>query len=562
MSSNNPQRFAAYGYCATEGRRYPALSTGAMITSPHHRATLAGLDVLRRGGTAIDAAIAVSSVLAVVYPQMCTLGGDAFWLIWNAHAGELKALNASGRSGLRATREYYRSQGLGSIPPRGYLAANTVPGLVSGWDAALTFNRTALGGALPLSVLLQDAITLARDGWPVASSLAHWQRVNCDRTDSTFRHLQRFDGFAKAYLKADGEPYQTGEVLRLPDLAQTLGTLATEGPGSFYRGGIAAALLADLKAHDGLLVAEDFEAHQADWVEPIRVGYRDCEAYNFPPNTQGLASLAILNQLNHFDLGKIAEGSADYYHLLIEASKQAFADRDQWLTDPAFIDIPLNELLSPERGARQARRIDPGRAQRDVRPLDPHGDTVWFGVVDAQGNAVSLIQSVYHDFGSAVVPKGTGVILQNRGSFFSLDDRAVNRLEPRKRCFHTLNPAMMFRNGKPLLVYGTMGGEGQPQTQAAIATRIIDYRMTPAEAIEAPRWLHGRTWGAASNSTRFESRIPPAVTDELARRGHPVERVANYTDAMGHAGAILIDPDTAVLHGASDPRSDGLAACL
>ena len=248
------------------------------------------------------------------------------------------------------------------------------------------------------------------------------------------------------------------------------------------------------------------------------------------------------------------------YHLLIEATKEAFIDRDRYLTDPDFHPIPLDHLLSAEHAAAQAARIRMDRAAGPLPPLDPKGDTVWFGVVDSDGNAVSLIQSIYHDFGSGIVPGGTGVILQNRGSFFSLSDTHVNRLEPRKRCFHTLNPAMLFKEGRPWLVYGTMGGEGQPQTQAAIATRIVDYGLTPAEAVAAPRWLHGRTWGAASNDTKVESRVPQSVRDELSRRGHPVRAVDDYTDVMGHAGAILIDAATGVLQGASDPRSDGLAA--
>lgn len=540
------------------------MSCNGMVTSPHYLATQSGVRVLREGGTAVDAAIAVSSVLAVVYPQMCTLGGDAFWLIWNAGKNngkaELRALNASGRSGAAATREFYLSKGLSAIPPRGYLAANTVPGLVSGWAEALAYSGSSLGSMQKLTNLLADAIGYARDGTPVSTSLSHWLTVNCDRSDNTFRHLQRFAGFASAYLKPGGEPYRVGEILSLPALANTLAAIAQSGPEVFYRGEIANAMVADLQANQGVLSLEDFAEHQANWVEPIQVPYRDCVAYNFPPNTQGMASLAILNILNQFDLNAIPEGSADYYHLLIEASKQAFADRDRWLADPDFINIPLRQLLSSAHGKLQAARIRFDRTGRDIAPLDPHGDTVWFGVVDHDGNAVSLIQSVYHDFGSAIVPPGTGVILQNRGSFFSLDPNAVNRLEPRKRCFHTLNPAMLFKDGQPLLVYGTMGGEGQPQTQAAIATRVIDYRMTPAEAIEAPRWLHGRTWGATTNATRFESRISQSVTDELARRGHPVQRVEGFTDAMGHAGAIYIEPQTGVRYGANDPRSDGSSA--
>lgn len=273
-----------------------------------------------------------------------------------------------------------------------------------------------------------------------------------------------------------------------------------------------------------------------------------------------MASLEILNILNQFDIKQIKEGSADYYHLVIEAVKEAFIDRDRYLTDPDFADIPLNYLLSQKHAKDQAARIDMTKAAGKNAPLDPKGDTVWIGVVDKEGNAVSLIQSIYHDFGSGIVAGDTGVLLQNRGSFFSLDKTHINHLEPKKRTFHTLNPAMLLKNGKPYLVYGTMGGEGQPQTQAAMVTRIVDYGMTPQEAITAPRWLYGRTWGASSNDLKLEGRISKNVADTLSHRGHPVRMVENFTDTMGHAGAILVNQDTGVLQGGYDPRGDGLAA--
>ncbi len=547
-------------YCATPGQRHDPMTTRAMVTSPHYLATQSGVHVLRSGGNAVDAAIAVAATLAVVYPQMCALGGDSFWLVWNAHTRELRALNASGRSGERVTRAHYAALGHDTIPPRGYLAANTVPGVVSGWDEAWRWSQATMPSTRRWAELFDDAIAYAEGGAPVTPSLAHWLAVDVDPADERFRALQRFEGFRRAFLKPDGSAWTVGEVLRQPDLARTLRVLARDGSAAFYRGEIAQRIVADLQANGGLLTLDDFATHRADWVAPISVPYRDTVAYNFPPNTQGTASLAILNILNRFDLSTIEEGSADYYHLLIEATKEAFVDRDRWLTDPDFQQIPLDHLLSAEHGKAQAARIRMDRAAGALPPLDPKGDTVWFGVVDGHGNAVSLIQSIYHDFGSGIVPAGTGVILQNRGSFFSLSKTHVNRLEPRKRCFHTLNPAMLFRDGRPLLVYGTMGGEGQPQTQAAIATRIVDYGLTPAEAVAAPRWLYGRTWGAASNDTKIEARVPPAVRDELARRGHPVRAVDDYTDVMGHAGAILIDASSGVLQGATDPRSDGLAA--
>ncbi|MFC4521748.1 gamma-glutamyltransferase [Cupriavidus pinatubonensis] len=536
------------------------MATHGMVTTSNRLATQAGLDVLKRGGNAVDAAIAVASTLAVVYPQMNTIGGDAFWLIYNAKTHELRALNASGRAGENATIAFYRGKGMDTIPARGYLSANTVPGTVSGWDAAYQYARSSMGGNLPWPDLLADAVNYADKGFAVSPSLATWSRINVDPTDKVFRDLQRFDGFRQTFLKPDGSPYGVGEIMRQPELAATLTQIAKGGATVFYKGDVARKIVADLQANGGVLTYNDFARHKADWVDPIKVNYRGYEAYNFPPNTQGFASLEILNILNQRDVHALGEGSADYYHLLIEATKQAFADRDRYLSDPAFVKIPLDKLLASQHGAAQSARITMASAGKDVKPMDPHGDTVWFGTVDKDGNAVSMIQSIYHDFGSGVVPKGTGVLLQNRGSFFSLDPANVNHLEPGKRTFHTLNPAMLMKNGKPYLVYGTMGGEGQPQTQAALVTRIVDFGMSPQDAVAGPRWLYGRTWGVASNDLKVEGRVPQSVTDELARRGHPVKRVDAYTDTMGHAGAILIDPATGVIYGAADPRGDGLAA--
>lgn len=547
-------------YCETASQCINPMAAGGMVTSSNYLATQAGWKVLQQGGNAVDAAIAVASTISVVYPQMNTIGGDNFWLIYNAKTKELRALNASGRSGERATLQFYRDKGLSTIPPRGYLSVNTVPGVVSGWDEAYRYAQATMGRSLPWRDLLRDAVHYAEDGFIVTSSLAKWEAINVDTADKVFRNLQKFDGFRQIFLKPDGTPYRVGERLRQPELAQTLTQIAEKGAQEFYKGEIARKIVEDLQANGGLLTRADFANHRADWVKPITVKYRGYDAYNFPPNTQGFASLEILNILNQFDIRSLGEGSADYYHLLVEATKQAFADRDRYLSDPDFVEIPLTQLLSAKHGKAQAGRINMRLANHQVAPMDPKGDTVWFGVVDSEGNAVSLIQSIYYDFGSGIVPKGTGILLQNRGAFFSLDPNNVNHLAPHKRTFHTLNPAMLLKDGKPYLVYGTMGGEGQPQTQAAIVTRIVDFGMSPQEAINGPRWLYGRTWGVSSNDLKVEGRVPPAVTDELKRRGHPVKVVETYTDTMGHAGAILIDPVTGVRYGASDPRGDGLAA--
>lgn len=546
-------------YCATHPVSTNPTAFNGLVTSPNHLATQAGLDILRRGGNAVDAAIATATTLAVVYPQMCTPGGDNFWLIYNAKEGKLLGLNASGRAGERASIEFYKAKGLKKIPSRGYLAANTVPGAVSGWDEAYLFSRASLNTTMAWKDLFSSAISYAKNGIPVSTSLARWSAINADTADTTFRNLQRFPEFAKIFMK-NGAPLAEGDLFCQKDLAHTLEVIANKGAAEFYTGSIAKKIVADMEKHGGLLTLEDFATHKANWVEPISVEYRGLTACNLPPNTQGMASLEILNILNNFNIKDMGEGSANYYHTIIEATKEAFLDRDRYLSDPDFVSIPVKELLSKEHGMAQAQRIRMDKAAASKKPLDPKGDTIWLGVVDKDGNAVSLIQSIYHDFGSGIVAEGTGVLLQNRGSFFSLDPAHVNCLMPKKRTMHTLNPAMLLKNGKPFLVYGTMGGEGQPQTQAAIVTRVVDFGMTPQEAITAPRWLHGRTWGAESNDVKLEGRIPSSVVQELIKRGHPVNVVEDYTDTMGHAGAILIHQETGLLQGAADPRSDGLAA--
>ncbi|WP_254119463.1 gamma-glutamyltransferase [Bacillus sp. FJAT-29790] len=540
------------------------MSKNGMVTAPHYLASQAALQVLKDGGNAIDAAIAAASTLAVVYPDMNTIGADNFWLIFNAKTRELKALNASGRSGEKATIDFYKSKGYDKIPIRGYLSANTVPGAVSGWGEAYKYSQNEMGNNLPWSKLLDSAIRYAEDGFPVSPNLESYTKVNITKEKNTLdqeqHNLQRFEGFRKTFLKPDGSPYKAGEILKQKDLANTLKIIQTQGADSFYNGIIAKKIVDDVQANGGLLTLNDFKQHTADWVEPISVDYRGYKAYNFPPNSQGMASLEILNILNNYDLSTIKEGSADYYHLMTEAIKQSFADRDKWLTDPKFVNIPLDYLLSKKHGQDQANRIDMRKAAEYVKPLDPKQDTVWLGVTDKYGNSVSVNQSIYFDWGSAIVPKGTGVLLQNRGSYFSLNPNEVNHLEPRKRTFSTLNPAMLFKNDKPYLLYGTQGGEGQPQTQTALVTRIVDYGFGVQNAIDAPRWVYGRTWGNPSNQLKLEPRIPKQVIDELKKRGHDVaiER-EEFSTTMGMSGAILIDPDTSVKFGGADPRGDGMA---
>ncbi|WP_338448577.1 gamma-glutamyltransferase [Niallia oryzisoli] len=546
-------------YRIKQSYRPTTMAPNAMVTTPHYLASQAGLKVLQEGGNAVEAAIAAASTIGVVYPHMNGVGGDNFWLVYNKKKKELKALNSSGRSGEKTSISFYKNQGYNKIPARGALAANTVPGAVAGWEKAFQYSQTEMNGTYGWGQLLQTSIQYAKEGFPVTPSQEYWTNVNLDQQDDEFRHLQRFSEFQRIFLKPDGLAYQAGELMKQHDLALTLEGIASEGSAYLYQGELAKLIAEDLQNNGGLLTYQDFLNHRSEWVDPISIRYRGCQVYNVPPNSQGFASLSILNILNHFDLSYIEEGSADYYHLLTEATKLAFSDRDQYLTDPDFSHIPLDELLSVKRGMDLASLIDLTRVKKLEKQLDPKGDTIWLGVVDQEGNAVSLIQSIYHEFGSGFIPKNTGIVLQNRGSFFSLDENHINSLQPKKRTYHTLNPAMLFKNDEPYLVYGTMGGEGQPQTQAALVTRILDYDFPVQAAIEAPRWLYGRTWGASSNSLKLEGRIDKEVVLNIQRRGHEVEVLDEFTDVMGHAGAIKIDEKTGVKFGGADPRGDGAA---
>jgi gamma-glutamyltranspeptidase/glutathione hydrolase len=501
--------------------------------------------MLQRGGTAVDGAIAANAVLAVVYPHMAGLGGDLFALLWDASGRQLLGLNASGRSAAAASIDWFAARGHQKIPPRGPLACVTVPGAVDGW---WQLHRRL--GRLPWDDLFGPAVELASDGFAVPESLAAWSVPNADVLDA--------DPTARATLLPSGRPLEMGDRLALPALARTLSTVARGGPDAFYRGEIAERACAYLQARGGLLTPDDFATTESTWVSPITASYRGYTACQLPPNTQGFAALEILGILDGIDVAALGDSSAAYVHTLAEAARIAFQDRDRYLSDPDFVDIPLDRLLSPEHTSRLRAQIDPDRkGQPEAAPTG--GGTCYLCAVDRDGNAVSLIQSIYFDFGSGVVAGDTGLLLQNRGAFFSLDPSHPNRLEPRKRTFHTLIPAMLLADGQPALVYGTMGGEGQPQTQAAVATRVLDFGYDVQRAIDTPRWLYGRTWGTESAALSLEDGIQPEDAARLAAMGHDVRTVPMWSDTMGHAQAIQIDLDRGVYWAAADPRSDGAA---
>jgi gamma-glutamyltranspeptidase len=543
-----------------QGRR-SVMAPGGLVASPHCLATAAGLGVLRRGGNAVEAAIAAAAAIAVVYPHMNSLGGDNFWLIYDARAARVRALLACGTAGQACTIDAYRAAGYpDAIPRRGPLAANTVPGAVDGWAEAWTFSRERLDGRLPLAELFQDAVHYAGSGFPVTSSQERWTRQRLGPASGPFGHLETLDGWRRAFLRPDGSPYASGERCVLPDLAATLRLIAHEGRDAFYRGPVAARICAALRDRGGLLTEADFANYRSRWAEPLSVSYHAWTVCNTPPPTQGLTSLEMLNILEQFPIAEWGDASPAYYHIMVEAAKQAFVDRDAWIADPDTTPVPVADLLSKGHARAQAAAIRPERAlvPGHIQPVG--GDTVYLAAVDARGNAVSLIQSIYFDFGSAVIPDGTGVLLQNRGSAFVLDPAHPNALAPGKRPFHTLNPAVALRDGRPELLYGTMGGEGQPQTQAAILTRVLDLGQDVQAAIDAPRWVYGRTWGEPTSALSIESRAPEEVVRALARMGHEVRVVGAWDDAVGHAQVIRIDPRTGTRYGGADPRGDGLAA--
>lgn len=540
--------------------RPPVLAPRGMVSTPHYLASASGLEALRRGGSAVDAAIAVNATLCVVYPHMAGLGGDGFWLIAGPDTGGVQALDASGPAAAKATRDYYRERGCTDrIPARGPLAALTIPGAIDGWRVAHERH-----GRLAWASLFADAIAYARSGSAVTRSLADWLAEDEEL-------LRQFPDTARIFLP-EGKPQREGARLVQTELAQTLEQLAASGArAAFYEGPIAQRICDALAAAGSPLGADDFAGYRARWVEPISTTYRGYDVFQMPPSTQGFAALQVLNLLEGFDVAAWRDGTADYYHHMVEAVKVAFADRDEWLTDPEFVDIPLAHLLSKDYAATRRKLIDPKQALagHQVEPglrygpkfehRSPGGDTVYFCASDASGLVVSNIQSIYHDFGSAVMGGDTGILMQNRGSFFSLDDKHPNRLEPGKRTFHTIIPALMLKNGEPVLAYGTMGGEGQPQTQAAMLTRLVDFGYDVQQAIEAPRWLMGRTWGMESRDLWLESRISDQTARELKLRGQPVRMVGQWDGTLGHAQAIRIDRENGMFEGGADPRGDGVA---
>jgi oxamate amidohydrolase len=518
-----------------------------VVAAPHHAATEAGRAILAEGGNALEAMVAMAAAIAAVYPHMNHVGGDGFFLV-RERSGRVRALMAAGRAGANARIEIYRQEGYDTIPARGPLAALTAPAAVAGWSLALEAAKTA-GGRMPLDALLEAAIRYARDGYVVTASQA---RLTADKLDE----LADVPGFAATFL-VEGKPPAAGAVLRQPALAASLDHLARVGLDDFYRGDVGHEIAADLARIGSPVTRADIEAVRAEVAEPLTLTIDAGTIYNLPPPTQGLASLIILGLFTRLRV-PTAE-SFEHVHGLIEATKRAFRVRDRFVTDPDRLPQPLAPFLDAKFLDAEARQIDLRKAAK-WQTSPGGGDTVWMGAADANGLVVSYIQSIYWEFGSGLVLPATGVLMQNRGASFSLDRRALNALAPGRVPFHTLNAALaVLRDGR-IIAYGSMGGDGQPQTQGAVFTRHVLYRQPLAEAIDRPRWLLGRTWGSAVTNLRLEEGFDGHLIDRLLSAGHDVEVLdARYSDTMGHAGAVILHPD-GTLEGAHDPRADGGAA--
>lgn len=519
--------------------RSPVLARNGMIATSQPLASAAGLRVLMEGGNAVDAGIAAAAVLNVVEPMMCGIGGDLFALYWEAETGTLHALNATGRAGSRSDAAALRAEGLTRMPGSGPRAV-TVPGALDGWSELVT-----RFGTRPLAELLQPAIRHAEEGFPVSEIISvQWE--------SAAARLRRRPETAEAWLVDSERAPNHGEVFRVPDLAATFRLIAEQGPDVFYRGEIADRIHDYLEAEGGFVTREDMARHESAWVDPISTTYRGVEVFQVPPNSQGFVALEMLNILEGYeDLTALGHNSAAYLHRLIEAKKLAFADRDAYLGDPATMRVPVETLISKEYAAERRALIQPGRAAREIPPgMTDDGDTIYLTVVDRDRNALSLIYSIFGSFGSGLVVPGTGIVLQNRGTGFSLEEGHPNELAPGKLALHTNMPGMAFRDGKPWVTYGVMGGDMQPQGHTQVLLNLVDFGMHIQKAGEMARFRH------SGSGVGIESGVGADERAALSRMGHTV--MTRFGAYGGYQG-IMIDWEQGVLLGGSDVRKDGAA---
>ena len=517
------------------------LGRAGMVCTSQSLASFAGAELLRSGANAIDAAICAAAVLGVVEPFSTGVGGDCFMLIWHAADQTLYGLNGSGRAPTAASAEHFAARGIREMPSHGMLPV-TVPGAVEAWcTAAERF------GSRSLVDLLAPATHYASDGFPVTEIIArHWADAI-----SQLPHLERIRPFT-----LDGRAPRLGEIVRLPGLARSLEMIAHGGSDVFYRGELAQQIVDTSETHGGLLTRADLAAHRSEWVTPISTEYRGYQVSEIPPNGQGLTALLALNILECFDLSTLGIRSAAAIHLRIEAIKLAFADRNRYLADPALTAVPTEQLLSKNYAQGRAALIHPSKAQKSIAPgsIPVGSDTVYLATADKAGNVVSLINSLFFPFGSGTVVGDTGIVLQNRGFGFSLDPNHPNCIAPGKRPLHTIIPAMMFKDGRPLLSFGVMGGDMQPQGHLQVVSNLVDYGCNIQEAIDRPRFRY-----CGTDRVALETALGHDVGEELARMGHAIEDANAMPGGFGGAQGIKIHPDTGTYWGASDSRKDGCA---
>ncbi len=549
---------------STKGSRSEMIAPQAMVAASQPLAAQVGIDILKAGGNAIDAAVAVNAMLGLVEPHMNGIGGDLFALVWNADEGKLHALNGTGRSPHAINAEVFHERDLDRVPSSGPLSW-TVPGAVDAWAELLERH-----GTMSLAQVLAPSIHYARNGFPVSEIIAgQWQEA----ADG----LAEWPDSASTYLPGGRAPTK-GELFRNPNLARAYEMIGSEGRDVFYRGPIAERIVAFSRANDGYFSVQDFAEHTSTWVEPVSTSYRGHDVWQLPPNSHGITALLMLNLLEGYDLESLGRNSAESLHLMVEAKKLAFADRSFYVSDPEFSRLPIAELISKPYAVARRNLIDMAHAAMSVAPGDPaaftsgaapasagtheprvdlleHGDTVYLTVVDKDRNAVSLIQSIFSAFGSKVVPGDLGFALQNRGTGFSLEVGHLNMLEPNKRSLHTNMPGMVTRDGVPYLVYGVMGGNMQPQGHTQVLANIIDFGLGIQEAGDAARFRH--VGGDNGGTVLLESGVSDEVVAALEALGHTVERAGG--GAMGGYQAIWINPATGMLHGGTDPRKDGVA---
>lgn len=532
--------------------RSEAVAVNGMVCASHPLAAQIGLDVLKNGGNAVDAAIATSAAMGLMEPTSCGMGGDLFAIVWDAKTKKLYGLNASGPAPKKATLAYFKEKKLDAIPERGPLSWS-VPGCVEGWD-----QLRRKFGTKDFKTLLAPSIRYAEEGVVVPEVIAGYWKAS-ERT------LARDPGLSETFL-IDGRAPKAGEVFKNPHVAKTFRLIADGGRDAYYKGPIADAIVKLSDEKGGLFTKEDFADFTAEWIDPVKTTYRGHDIWELPPPGQGIAALQMLNLLEPYDLKKLGYGSPDYWHLLVEAKKLAYADRAKHYTDPRFSKVPTSTLISKEYAAERAKLIDPKKAGVGIAAGDAkvgQADTIYLTVVDKDRNCVSLIQSNYMGFGSGLSAPGTGFGLQNRGCLFALDENHANKLEGGKRPFHTIIPAMATKDGKPWFTFGVMGGDMQPQGHVQVLVNMIDFGMNAQAAGDAARVEHvgsasptGKAESEKGGTIQAEPGIPESVVKELEARGHVVRRIK--VNGGGYQG-ILIDPKTGVLHGGTESRKDGLA---